>query len=169
MPAFTDDMEQYCRELSDASPTLTPNTPTTSSSPLSNEELQAIECSEAHWTGNFGQTPLSLDHPHYDEVCFHCHHLGHIRINYQFYTCPTCLCNALDHVQNRCCYDLSVLCIPFFISPFDHWHCWAVHNDHCVPPVLPFFLSLITLHITIFLYLPLCSPFCYLFPRTTSI
>ena len=54
MPAFTDDVEHYCRELSDASPTFTPNTPTVSSSPPTNKELHAIERSEAHWTGNFG-------------------------------------------------------------------------------------------------------------------
>ena len=53
MPAFTDNVEQYCKDLSDVSPTFAPNTPT-ASSPLSDEELQAIEQSEAHWTGNFG-------------------------------------------------------------------------------------------------------------------
>ena len=102
MPAFADDVERYCREPSDASPTFAPNTPTASSSPLTDEELQAVEHSEAHWTGNFGWTSLSPNHPRFDEACFHCHHLGHIRIHCQFYTCPTCLCNASDHVQNRC-------------------------------------------------------------------
>ena len=94
MPVFADDVEHYCRELSDASPTFAPNTPTASSSPLTDEELHAIKRSEAHWTGNFGQTPSSPDHPRFDEACFHCHHLGHIRIHCQFYTCPTCLRNA---------------------------------------------------------------------------
>ena len=102
MPAFADDVEYYCKELSDASPTLAPNTPTAFSSPLTNKELWAIEHSEAHWTGNFRWTPLPPDHPHFDEVCFHCHCLGHIWINCQFYTCPTCLCNASNHVQNCC-------------------------------------------------------------------
>ena len=102
MPAFADDIEHYCRELSDTSPTFTPNTPTAFSSPLTSEELHAVKHSEAHWTGNFKQTPLSPDHPHFDKACFHCHCLGHICINCQFYTCPTCLCNAPDHVQNRC-------------------------------------------------------------------
>ena len=102
MPVFTDDVEWYCRELSDASPTLALNTPTASSSSLSDEELQAIECSEAHWTGNFRRTPLSPNHPRYDEACFHCHRLEHIRINCQFYICPTCLHNVPDHIQNRC-------------------------------------------------------------------
>ena len=78
MPTFADDVKCYYRELSDTSPTLIPNTPMASSSPLTNEELQAIERTEAHWTGNFGQTPLSPDHPRFDEVCIHCHHLGHI-------------------------------------------------------------------------------------------
>ena len=100
MLAFADNIEQYCRDLSNASATLTPNTPTASSFPLSDEELQAIERSEAHWTGNFRCTPLSLDYPRYDKACFHCHHLGHITINCQFYTCPTCLHNAPDHIQN---------------------------------------------------------------------
>ena len=43
MPAFADDVERYCKDLSDASSTLAPNMPTTSSSPLSDEELQAVE------------------------------------------------------------------------------------------------------------------------------
>ena len=102
MPAFTDDVERYCRELSDTSPTFAPNTPTTSSSPLTNEELHAVERNEAYWTGNFGRTPLSPDHPRFDEACFHCHRLGHIRIYCQFYTCPTCLRNAPEHIQNHC-------------------------------------------------------------------
>ena len=54
MPAFADDVEWYCKDLSDTSSTLAPNTPTTSFSPLSDEELQAVEWSEAYWTGNFG-------------------------------------------------------------------------------------------------------------------
>ena len=102
MPAFANNVEQYYKELADTSSTLTPNTPTASSSPFSDEELQAIKRSKAHWTGNFRWTPLSPDHPCFDEACFHCHCLGHIRINCQFYTCPTCLHNAPDHVQNRC-------------------------------------------------------------------
>ena len=102
MPAFADEVEWYCKDLSDASSTLALNTPTASFSPLSDKELQAIEWSEAHWTGNFRQTPLFLDHPCYDKVCFHCCHLRHIRINCQFYTCPICLRNALDHIQNCC-------------------------------------------------------------------
>ena len=53
MLAFADDVEWYCKDLSDTSPILTPNRLTASSSPLSDEELQAIEQSEAHWTGNF--------------------------------------------------------------------------------------------------------------------
>ena len=53
MPAFADDVKQYCRELSNTSSTLAPNRPTASSSPLSDKELQAIEHSKAHWTGNF--------------------------------------------------------------------------------------------------------------------
>ena len=53
MPAFADDVEHYCGELSDTSPTFAPNTPTASSSPLTDEELQAVEHSEVHWTSNF--------------------------------------------------------------------------------------------------------------------
>ena len=53
MPAFADNVECYCRELSDVSPTFAPNTPTASLSPLMDEELQAIKRSKAHWTGNF--------------------------------------------------------------------------------------------------------------------
>ena len=54
MPAFTDNVKRYCRDLSDASATHIPNTPTTTSFPLSDEELQAVERSEVHWIGNFG-------------------------------------------------------------------------------------------------------------------
>ena len=54
MPVFADDVKCYCKELSDASPTLTPNTSTASLSPLTDEAIQAIERSEAHWTSNFG-------------------------------------------------------------------------------------------------------------------
>ena len=54
MPVFADDVEHYCKELSDTSPTLTPNTSTASLSPLTDEAIQAIERSEAHWTSNFG-------------------------------------------------------------------------------------------------------------------
>ena len=78
------------------------NTPTTSSTTLSAEELQAVKWSKAYWTGNSGWTPLPTDHPCYEEACFHCHQLGHIRINCQFYTCPTCLYNAPDQIQNHC-------------------------------------------------------------------
>ena len=102
MSAFADDVERYCRELSDTSPTFAPNTRTASSSPLTNEELSAVERNKAYWTGNFGRTPLSPDHPRFDEACFHCHRLGHICIYCQFYTCPTCLRNAPEHIQNRC-------------------------------------------------------------------
>ena len=59
MPAFADNVEQYCRKLSDASSTLTLNRPTASFSPLSDEELPAIEHSEAHWTITLGG-PLYL-------------------------------------------------------------------------------------------------------------
>ena len=48
MPAFANDVEQYCKDLSEASSTHAPNTPTAFSSPLSDKELQAIERSEAH-------------------------------------------------------------------------------------------------------------------------
>ena len=137
MPAFTNDVEQYCKELSDASSTLAPNT-STASSFLSDEELHAIEHSEAHWTGNFGRTLLSPDHPCFDEAYFHCHCLGHIRINCQFYTCPTCLCNAPNHIQNRCplhhCYNpthtLSSL------SSSSNHSISSTESIHPVPPLL---------------------------------
>ena len=102
MLAFANDVEWYCKDLSNTSSTLTPNMHIASSSPLSDKELQAVEQSEAHWTSNFGHTLLSLDHPCYNEASFHCHRLGHIRINCQFYTCPICLHNVLDHIQNCC-------------------------------------------------------------------
>ena len=46
--AFTDDVEWYCKDLSDASTILGPNTSTASSSPFLDEELQAMKRSEAY-------------------------------------------------------------------------------------------------------------------------
>ena len=54
MPVFADNIKCCCRELSDTSPTLAPNTLMASSSPLTDKELQAVEHSKAHWTSNFG-------------------------------------------------------------------------------------------------------------------
>ena len=138
MPVFADDVEHYCKELSDASPTFTPNTPTASSSPLTDEELQAIKHSEAHWTGNFGRTPLSPHHPRFDEACFHCHCLGHIHINCQFYTCPTCLHNAPDHVQNRCplCHCYNPTCTLSSSSSSSNHSTSSTRSVHPVPPPL---------------------------------
>ena len=138
MPTFADDVECYCRELSDASPTFAPNTPTASSSPLMNEELHTIERSEAHWTGNFGRTPLSPGYPRFDEACFHCHHLGHIHINCQFYTCPTCLGNAPDHVQNCCPLHrrYNPTCTLSSSSSSSNHSTSSTRSVHPVPPLL---------------------------------
>ena len=138
MPAFADDVEWYCKDLSDASPTLAPNMPTASSFPLSDEELWAVERSEAHWTGNFGWTPLSPDHPYYDKACFHCHCLEHIRINCQFYTCPTCLCNTPDHIQN-CCplrHHFNATCTTSFSSSLSTQSNSSTRSICPVPPPL---------------------------------
>ena len=43
MPAFADNVEQYCKELSNSSAMHTSNTPTTSSTPFFAEELEVIE------------------------------------------------------------------------------------------------------------------------------
>ena len=138
MPTFADDVEHYCRELSDTSPTLAHNTPTASSSPLTDEELQAVEHSEAHWTSNFGRTPLSPDHPCFDKACFHCHHLGHVWINCQFYTYPTCLCNAPDHIQNRCplCRHYNPTHILSSLSSSSNHSTSSMGSVHMVPPPL---------------------------------
>ena len=138
MPVFTDDVEWYCKDLSEASNTHAPNTPTTTSSPLSNEELQAIERSEAHWTGNFRQTPFSPDHPCYHEACFHCHHLGHIRINCQFYICPSCLCNAPNHIQNWCplCHHLNLAYTTSSSSSSSNQSNLSIGSIHPIPPLL---------------------------------
>ena len=138
MPAFADDVKWYCRELSNASPTLTSNIPTASLSPLSDKELQAIEHSEAHWTGNFRWTPLSPNHPCFDKACFHCHCLGHIRINCQFYTCPTCLHNAPDYVQNCCplhCHYNPTHTLSSLSSSSNH-STSSMGSLHPVPPPL---------------------------------
>ena len=138
MPAFADDVECYCRELSDTSPTFAPNTPIAFSSPLTDKELHAVKHSEAHWTGNFGQTPLSPNHPRFDEACFHCHHLGHIHINCQFYTCPTCLRNALDHVQNHCPlhHRYNPTCTLSSLSSSSNYSTSSTRSVHLVPPPL---------------------------------
>ena len=138
MLAFADNVEWYCRDLSNASTTHAPNTPTTSFSPLLDKELQAIERSKAHWTGNFRHTPLSLDHSHYNKACFHCHHLGHIRINCQFYTCPTCLHNAPDHIQNQCPLHccLNSTCTTSSSSSLSNQSNSSIRSIHPISPPL---------------------------------
>ena len=52
MLTFTNEVEWYCKELSNSSATHASNIPTTSSTPFSAEKLEAIEQNEAYWTGN---------------------------------------------------------------------------------------------------------------------
>ena len=46
--------------------------------------------------------PLHQNHLRYSETCFECHHLGHIRVNCQWYVCPICKVNCLGHPQYCC-------------------------------------------------------------------
>ena len=48
MLAFTDSIEQYCKELSNCTATYAPNTPTISSTPLSTKELEVIKRQEIY-------------------------------------------------------------------------------------------------------------------------
>ncbi|KAF9235992.1 hypothetical protein BU15DRAFT_77394 [Melanogaster broomeanus] len=46
--------------------------------------------------------PLTPSHPHYRETCYHCHHLGHIRIRCLYYECPLCKRFCPGHTQTNC-------------------------------------------------------------------
>ena len=62
MPVFADDVERYCRELSDTSPTFAPNTPTASSSLL----LQTKNSMPSNAVKLIGQA--ILDEPLYPQI-----------------------------------------------------------------------------------------------------
>ena len=71
-------------------------------------------------------------------MCFHCHCLGHIQINCQFYICPTCLRNVPDHIQNHCplhhCYNLT--CTLSFSSSSSNYFTSSMESIRPVPPPL---------------------------------
>ncbi|KAF8834216.1 hypothetical protein BDN67DRAFT_1016728 [Paxillus ammoniavirescens] len=46
--------------------------------------------------------PPSPSHPQYHSACYQCHRLGHIRINCEWYECPTCRRFSPGHTQYNC-------------------------------------------------------------------
>ena len=108
MPEFVADVERYSAELTVAT---NPQTiPSASSSPLTAAIELAIQNAELNQEVLTARTihgvpvdsPLHQNHPRYLETCFECHHLGHIRINCQWYVCLICKVNRLGHPQYRC-------------------------------------------------------------------
>ena len=101
------DVERYVNKMTAAT---NPQTfPSTSSSLTAAIEL-AIQCAElgheVQTTGTLHgipiDAPLPRTHPRYHEICFECHHLGHIHANCQWYVCPVCKVNQSGHPQHRC-------------------------------------------------------------------
>ena len=108
MPEFANDLERYVKELTTS--TNPQPLPSASSSPLSPEVELTLQRTELrHEVDTMGtihgipvDAPLSRNHPRYQESCFECHHLGHIRIHCQWYVCPICKVNHPGHPQRRC-------------------------------------------------------------------
>ena len=108
MPEFVADVEWYSAKMTVAT---NPQTiPSASSSPPTAAIELAIQNAEINQevqtTGTIHGVPvdgpLHWNHLQYSETCFECHHLGHIRVNCQWYVCPTCKVNRPGHPQNRC-------------------------------------------------------------------
>ena len=108
MPEFVADVERYSAELTVA--TNPQVIPSASASPLTAAIELAIQNTELNHEvlteGTIQGTPvdglLHRNHPRYAETCFECHHLGHIRINCQWYVCPICKVNRPGHPQYCC-------------------------------------------------------------------
>ena len=108
MPEFVADVERYSAKMTAATNPQTTHS-TTSSSLTTAIEL-AIQNAELNQevltTGTIHGVPvdglLYQNHLRYSETCFECHHLGHIRVNCQWYVCPICKVNRPGHPQYRC-------------------------------------------------------------------
>ena len=92
--------------------------PSASSSPLSATIELAIQNAELNQEvltlgtlyGIPVDSPLHHNHPQYSETCFECHHLGHIRVNCQWYICPICKVNHPGHPQYHCPLNHYISC-----------------------------------------------------------
>ena len=109
MTDFVVDLDRYLKELTstqnlikEAAAASKNSTPSTSSSPLTKEEEIALERTDIWWTGSNHDASLPHNHPHYNETCFHCRKLSHIRVHCPLYQCPTCFRWSPSHVQARC-------------------------------------------------------------------
>ena len=111
MPEFVANVERYSAEMTAA--TNPQMIPSASSSPLSATielAIQNMELNQEVLTlgtmytvhGILVDGPLHRNHPRYSETCFECHHLGHVRVNCQWYICPTCKVNRPGHPQYHC-------------------------------------------------------------------
>jgi hypothetical protein len=110
MLEFLQDIDRYIRELAEAhSPpsseyesTVSICSISASSSPLNSDEEKVFLQIESMWTGGHGMVPLPTYHPHYNDSCHHCHHLGHFRPTCPFYQCPHCMEWKPGHPQSNC-------------------------------------------------------------------
>ena len=108
MPEFIIDVEQYITELTTSTnPQVPPSAPPSLLSPETELAIQCIELGhEVQTSGTiYGKpinTPLSHIHPHYQEACFECHHLGHVYIHCWWYIYPIYKVTAPGHPQHRC-------------------------------------------------------------------
>ena len=109
MTNFVVDLNRYLKELAstqnlieEATTASKNSTSSASSSPLTKEEEIALERTDIWWTGSNHDASLSRDHPRYNETCFQCRKLGHIRVDCPLYKCPTCFKWSPGHVQARC-------------------------------------------------------------------
>ena len=117
MPEFVADVERYSAELTMA--TNPQVIPSASSSPLTAAIELAIQNAELNHEVLTAGTihgvqvdgPLHQNHPRYSETCFECHHLGHIRVNCQWYVCPICKVNHPGHPQ-YCCPLITIPLVP---------------------------------------------------------
>ena len=88
MTDFIKDLDQYLKELAstktiaeEAATTSKNSTLSTSSSPLTQEEHDALTYTKIWWTGSNHGIPLTYDYLCYNETYFQCRKLRHIHIN----------------------------------------------------------------------------------------
>ena len=135
MPEFLEDINHYLYGINHIIIPQTETTiPITSSSPLSPATLLAVEqvelAHEVQINGMIHGTPIDAPllqfHPHLNETCFECHHLGHSHVDCYQYQCPTCLLSHPGHLPRHC-----PLCHPI-LGPFSSSS--SSFEAHQVPP-----------------------------------
>ena len=108
MTDFIINLDRYLKELASTQnlikeATASKNsTPSTSSSPLTQEEQIAIIHTKVWWTDSNNDVSLAHNHPCYHETCFQYRKLRHIHVNCYLYQCSTCLKTSPCHIQAHC-------------------------------------------------------------------